>query len=211
LHKQTTNLKRPATSLSTNNTDNQIGLTKKQKLENLINQTDSIDLNEFSPIEKQDLNVELVNKIKQADTSITKPNPESTIQALGATNALPEGFFDDPELDCKARGVSRSENLEAEYEEFKKIMQTEEIKSDILIEKDDALRDVDRDLEEVDELINRWSKIEQLHIRREELIKNKKENEQVKMHTNEESDDDDVDEVELENVLNMEMRAKSRF
>lgn len=129
------------------------------------------------------------------------------------TTTLPEGFFDDPDLDAKARGISRTDNLEAEYEEFKRAMQTEEFKSDLIIEKDDVMRDVDRDIVEVDELISRWTKIEQLHQQREALKesnKAKKEEKQKSIQKMDEgdasSDDSDVD---LDSVMGLALRAKN--
>lgn len=184
----------------------ELNIGKKQKLENLINKIDTVDLN---------LSNEVTTEI-QTETTITKSSipdeeEEASIVDLAAPSALPEGFFDDPELDAKARGVSRAEKLDAEYEEFRKIIQTEEVKSDVLIEKDDVLRDVDRDLDEVEELITRWTKIENMHQKREELLaasKLRKENLKAKDQSSEdESDDSDID---LDNVLNLALRSKNR-
>lgn len=152
--------------------------TKKQKLDNVIKQTDSIDLNKTETI------------------------------VVG--ESLPEGFFDDPDLDAKVRGQSREANLEAEYEEFKKIIQNEEFKSDLLVEKDDKLRDFERDIEEVDDLIDRWNKIENLHIRRE-AIKQQQTTKAKNSQKEDEKDDEDEEEVDLENVLNLALRSKNRF
>lgn len=143
---------------------------------------------------------------------------------------LPEGFFDDPEQDARARGTTRAQHLDAEYEEFKKAMQSEEVKSDLIIEKDDLMRDVDRDLVEVDELITRWTRIEQLHQKREALkqqqqatttpdgqeaststattstttlIKKKGKNKQ------EENSSDEDEDVDLESVMGLALRAKN--
>ena len=180
---------------------------KKQKLENLINKTDSLDLNQALAA--------VVANTNQLDAEAKQESEKSNAVLNLTGTSLPEGFFDDPDLDAKARGFSRLENLEAEYEEFKKIIQNEEVKSDILIEKDDALRDVDRDIEEVDELINRWTKIENLHLRREELLKSRKQTEQNKIvvdkkEADEEAEDDDLD-IDLENVINLTLRSKNRF
>lgn len=133
---------------------------------------------------------------------------------------LPEGFFDDPDQDARARGTTRAQHLDAEYEEFKKAMQTEEVKSDQIIEKDDLMRDVDRDLVEVDELITRWTRIEKLHQKREalkaassggggqpgseEMSSGKK-----KKQKDNESDDDDDEDVDLESVMGLALRAKN--
>ena len=180
---------------------------KKQKLENLINKTDSLDLNQALAA--------VVANTNQLDAEAKQESEKSNAVLNLTGTSLPEGFFDDPDLDAKARGFSRLENLEAEYEEFKKIIQNEEVKSDILIEKDDALRDVDRDIEEVDELINRWTKIENLHLRREELLKSRKQTEKNKIvvdkkEADEEAEDDDLD-IDLENVINLTLRSKNRF
>jgi zinc finger protein 830 len=131
--------------------------------------------------------------------------------------ALPEGFFDDPDLDAKIRGQSREANLEAEYEEFKKIIQTEEFKSDIIVEQDDKLRDYDRDIQEVDVLIERWNKIESLHQRREaikqqqKLKKNNPDNMDVEEKQDDDGDDDDDEEIDIKDVMNMALRSKNMF
>jgi zinc finger protein 830 len=182
---------------------------KKQKLDDLVEKkSNDLHLKLEPPSIKMDISE---NNQSEATSSDSKEQSETSkinplLEAAPST-ALPEGFFDDPDMDDKVRGVSRADNLEAEYEEFKKIMQTEEHKSDKIVEQDDLLRDVDRDLEEVDELINRWSKIEDLHNRREALLKTNKrkmEEKQIKKEA-EESDSSDVD---LNEILNLEIRKK---
>ena len=171
----------------------------------------------------------LGSKVRDVDI-FTKPS-STTLSDVPAT--LPEGFFDDPDLDAQARGFDRVKNLEQEYEEFKKLMQNEEIKSDVIVEKDDYNRDVDRDLAEVDELISRWSKIEDLHKQREALLALKKAKEGSALNTMnteeaksekkniitdhrkskkkaEEDSDADDEEVDLNNVLNLDIRDKKR-
>ena len=183
-------------------------LAEFTKFKEEINNTSDESKPKMEKIEKKE---KIEPTIKQEVTEVIE-QAQSTPNVLG-TN-LPEGFFDDPDLDAKVRGVSRAENLEAEFEEFKKQIQTEELKSEVLIEKDDVLRDISRDLDEVDELINRWTKIEHLHQKREEMIRIK----QSKMETteaknsNEKSDEssDDSD-VDLDNVLNLTLRSKKRY
>lgn len=94
------------------------------------------------------------------------------------------------------------------------MIQTEEIKSDVIIEKDDVQRDANRDLEEVEELITRWTKIENLHQKREELLAacrikraTSKTTESIEDKNVESEEDSDVD---LDNVLNLAMRSKNR-
>ena len=150
-------------------------------------------------------------------TTTDNDNKSNHTITIGNTTSLPEGFFDDPDMDDKVRGVSREANLEAEFEEFKKIIQQEEFKSDVIVEQDDALRDVDRDLQEVDELIGRWNRIESLHQRREAILaasKLKKEAEQAASsgmdHSDAADDDDSDDDLELENILGLALRSKNR-
>ena len=179
---------------------------KKQKLDNLvISKKKHVEVIPASP-DKMDTS-ETAEQVNQSEKAELKVNP---LLETAASTALPEGFFDDPDMDDKVRGVSRTENLEAEYEEFKKIIQTEEYKSDQIVEKDDILRDVDRDLEEVDELIGRWSKIEDLHNKREAILAANKNKKQENKAKKEESESDESD-VDLESVLNIELRNKKRY
>lgn len=180
---------------------------KKQKLNDLVDKkSNDLHLKLEPPSIKMDISENNQSEPTSAEQSETsKVNP--LLEAAPST-ALPEGFFDDPDMDDKVRGVSRADNLEAEYEEFKKIMQTEEHKSDKIVEQDDLLRDVDRDLEEVDELINRWSKIEDLHNRREAILKANKRKMEEKQINNKEADESDSSDVDLNEILNLEIRKK---
>ncbi len=190
---------------------------KKQKLEGIVKSTNSIDLNKInSDFDAHYKNVQSAAPVQKEETSLdecqsaTNSNLKNSDVVLAMTGTtLPEGFFDDPEMDAKARGQSRAQNLEAEFEEFKKIIQSEDIKSEIIIEQDDDRSNVDRNIEEVDEMINRWNKIEDLHNRREELKKLKtQEVVEQKMEEDDESDDEDVD---LDNFLSFNLRSKNRF
>jgi zinc finger protein 830 len=188
-------------------------VVKKQKLDNLVDKKSNISQSksEPSPV-KMDTTENKESTPALTANVLTEQNEASNIPLnplleAAPSTALPEGFFDDPDMDDKVRGVSRADNLEAEYEEFKKIMQSEEHKSDKIVEQDDLLRDVDRDLEEVDELINRWSKIEDLHNKREALLaNNKKKLDENKMREN--AEDSDSSDVDLNEILNLEIRKK---
>lgn len=207
--------KRPKETPDVDNTSN-----KKQKVEGLVKGTNSIDLNKINsdfdahyktPEPKTEASANQgTENTPQTAVEESKAQVSDAVLAL-AGSALPEGFFDDPEMDAKARGQSRAENLEAEFEEFKRVIQSEDVKSEIIIERDDDRTNVDRNIEEVDEMIHRWNKIEDLHNRREELKKlriNKQEAVEQKMEADEESSDEEID---LDNVLNFNLRSKNRF
>jgi hypothetical protein len=135
MNQQTSGLKRSNSESSSVSVNSELLLhNKKQKIDQLIKNTDSIDLNE-----QQSNNNNKTQKSAAETTAAaaSKVNESSNVantaeqQALSAAptvvgSALPEGFFDDPDLDAQIRGQSREANLEAEYEEFKKIIQTEE-------------------------------------------------------------------------------------
>lgn len=165
---------------------------KRKKMENLVNAADSIDLNK-----------------KQSEEE--EKNGGEKMDTTTSSSALPAGFFDDPNEDARVRGTStRSQTLEAEYEEFKKAMQTEEFRSDLIVERDDTLRDVDRDIVEADELIERWTRIEQLHQKREALKASTAESKAAKNGTDKNGDDDEDDEdVDLDSAMGLALRAKN--
>lgn len=152
-----------------------------------------------------------IDKARSAGSAVSSLNSASTTEVATAAG-LPEGFFDDPDLDAKVRGVDKAKSLDAEYEEFKKLMQTEEAKSDQIVERDDVNRDIDRELAEVDELIHRWSKIEDMHKKREELLQLKKKTKEVKSSVEEDKDSesDSEGDQDLENMLNLDIRVKKR-
>jgi hypothetical protein len=98
-------------------------------------------------------------------------------------------------------------------------MQVEELKQDAMNEYDDDVRDIDRELEEVDHLIHKWSKIENLHERKAKLIKVKKSNMTevnilvntvVDENKDNNDDDDNDDEIGLDQVVNLKLRSKNR-
>jgi zinc finger protein 830 len=211
-------LKRASTSNVASNDENQDTRSKKQKTDEVFKRPDTI-------IESRSNGSSLASKVK--DVEIVKAESSDT---PAVASSLPEGFFDDPDLDAKVRGVDRAKNLDQEYEEFKKLMQTEEQISDNIVEKDDTNRDFERDLAEVDELIVRWSKVEDLHKKREALLELQKKKAEGAEWLNvehsengsssksngsshnrkaqEESDSDE--EVDLSNVLSLDIRDKKR-
>ncbi|CAF0711377.1 unnamed protein product [Brachionus calyciflorus] len=164
---------------------------KKQKIEN-----GSIEEN------KKDFDLESNNNniVKQTDDK--KQN--------NIIGHLPEGFFDDRELDAQVRGVKKEQNLNDQYEEFKRLIQIEELKADVNYLNEDKIRDVDRDLEEVEVLITRWKNIENLHIKRDEILKAKKIIKDLRKTESQSNSDSDGSDVDLDNVLNISLRTKKR-
>ncbi|XP_075068862.1 zinc finger protein 830 [Mixophyes fleayi] len=84
--------------------------------------------------------------------------------------ALPEGFFDDPEVDAKVRKVDApKDQLDKEWEEFQKeIRQVNTVSEAIVAEEDEEGR-LDRQIDEIDEQIECYRRIEHLRNRKDDL------------------------------------------
>lgn len=82
---------------------------------------------------------------------------------------LPEGFFDDPQKDAKARNVVYVDPVEAEWERFQREMQTAEAESELILDEDQQEATVGRQFEEVDEQIRNLSRVVSMEKRKQEL------------------------------------------
>ncbi|XP_063778816.1 zinc finger protein 830 isoform X2 [Pseudophryne corroboree] len=66
--------------------------------------------------------------------------------------ALPEGFFDDPEVDAKVRKVDApKDQLDKEWEEFQKEMRQANTVSEAIVAEEDEEGRLDRQIDEIDE------------------------------------------------------------
>ncbi|XP_067138252.1 zinc finger protein 830 [Centruroides vittatus] len=120
------------------------------------------------------------------------------------SNELPEGFFDNPILDAKVRKVEYKDPMEEEWEKFKKIMAEESSLSQAIIEEDMQESNVEREITEIDEQIHRWSRVEALQERKEELMKSKSGEEEER-----EEEEGSADDGEFEEFL--DWRAKRLY
>ena len=105
-------------------------------------------------------------KEKVSDKIKSLPTKEKVIESHDDTSAaddeesgqIPEGFFDDPKLDAKARQVQYVNVEEEEWQKFQKeIADAENDAQDILIEdRNEATND--RQIEEIDEQMRQWKR-----------------------------------------------------
>jgi len=148
----------------------------------------------------------------RSSITITKSQSLSSPVSSGTTNvesssALPEGFFDDPHMDARVRKVEYVDKMEVEWDNFTKIMKQESNVSEKMEMIDDKERNVDREIKETTDLITRWKKIEDMHVKKEEhlskILQNgkRKQEQQVKNTETMDSDNDDGDDEELEKEL----------
>lgn len=72
--------------------------------------------------------------------------------------ALPEGFFDDPVKDAKARNLEYKDPIEEEWEKFQKEIKAAADFSNAIIAEDQEESTAERQIGEIDEQIRNWSR-----------------------------------------------------
>lgn len=107
------------------------------------------------------------NTAETVDTSTSLPatQPEKEEKVKTPTNnveTLPEGFFDDPVLDAKARNIEYKDPVEEEWERFQKTIAEETNVSKTIIEEDLEVSTLERDIEQIDEQIQQWERVKNL-------------------------------------------------
>ncbi|XP_063156398.1 zinc finger protein 830 [Candoia aspera] len=124
--------------------------------------------------------------------------------------ALPEGFFDDPEVDAKVRKVDTpKDQMNKEWEEFQKAMRQISTISEAIVAEEDEEGRLDRQIGEIDEQIECFRRVEQLRDR-QEIMKDKLK-EAMSQRATQTEDGDDIgsdDEGELQDLLSQDWRAK---
>uniref|UniRef100_A0A8C2UDT5 Zinc finger protein 830 n=1 Tax=Coturnix japonica TaxID=93934 RepID=A0A8C2UDT5_COTJA len=129
--------------------------------------------------------------------SIQKPETQEKIveQKENTAEALPEGFFDDPEVD--------------EWDEFQKAMRQVNTISEAIVAEEDEEGRLDRQIGEIDEQIEFYRCVELLR-NRQDLIKEKCK-EAMRLRATQEKEDEDIgseDEEELQDLLSQDWRVK---
>lgn len=79
-------------------------------------------------------------------------------EKMQVDEALPEGFFDDPVKDAKARHLEYKDPVEEEWDKFQKEIKEAEVKSSNLINEEHEEATVERQIDEIDEQIRNWSR-----------------------------------------------------
>jgi len=122
--------------------------------------------------------------------------PEETAVSKDMAEKLPEGFFDDPKTDAKVREVEYKDKMEEEWALFQKTVKEEAKISEAIVEEEDDNAVIERNLDEVDEQMHHWSKVNELEKKKEEIMSKKMDNKEC-----DSDDDSDVDEQEFEEFL----------
>ncbi|XP_071161402.1 zinc finger protein 830-like [Mytilus edulis] len=129
-----------------------------------------------------------------------KPEVEDEPKEKVMADVLPEGFFDNPKQDAKVRKVEYRDKMEDEWEMFQKAMKEENHVSEAIVEEEDEQINVDRNIEEIDDQINRWKEVNDLTIKKEEM---------PHKSDNKSSDSDNDSDIDLDNMEDLlDWRAK---
>lgn len=140
--------------------------------------------------------------------SILKPDVQekSAEKKENTTEALPEGFFDDPIRDAKVRNVDApKDQMDKEWEEFQKEIRQVNTKSEAIVAEEDEEGRLERQIDEIDEQIECYKRVELLRDKRD-VMKTKPlplKEEQMEIDGNVEEDEE-----ELLGLLSRDWRAK---
>ncbi|KAL5008104.1 hypothetical protein ScPMuIL_013685 [Solemya velum] len=131
--------------------------------------------------------------------------PETKSQTI--SDALPEGFFDDPKKDAKVRKVEYRDKMDDEWELFQRAMKEETHVSEAIMAEEDEQVTVDRNIDEIDDQIQRWKEINDLQVKKDKIMENKPE----KSEKDSLDSDEDLDENELEEFLNWRSKKSCKL
>ncbi|TNN64915.1 Zinc finger protein 830 [Liparis tanakae] len=137
-----------------------------------------------------------------------EPSPEEKKE--NTAEALPEGFFDDPVRDAKVRKVDApKDHMDKEWDEFQKEIRQVNTKSEAIVAEDDEEGRLERQIDEIDEQIECYRRVEVLRdkrdVARSKAMPEEEEEEGMEVDG---SDEEEEDEEELLGLLSRDWRAK---
>lgn len=87
------------------------------------------------------------------------------------SEALPDGFFDDPKKDAKAHNREFKDPVEEEWERFQKEIKEATDQATDMINEEQEEATVERQIEDIDEQLRIWTKILEIEKKTEEVVK----------------------------------------
>ncbi|KAG5882930.1 hypothetical protein JTB14_012657 [Gonioctena quinquepunctata] len=118
-------------------------------------------------------------------------NPEER-EAPETKDTLPEGFFDDPKLDAKARNQEYKDPIEEEWDKFVRAIKEADNESNAIIADDQDEATTERQIDEIDEQMKKLNWVLDLEKKKEEMVLH---NDSKNVNRNEE-DDDNIEEFD---------------
>jgi zinc finger protein 830 len=83
---------------------------------------------------------------------------QQTEEKMDVDSAIPEGFFDDPVKDAKARNLEYKNPDEEEWAKFQKEIKDADVESKNIINEDFEEATAERQIDEIDEQMRNWSR-----------------------------------------------------
>ncbi|VDP10117.1 unnamed protein product [Soboliphyme baturini] len=128
------------------------------------------------------------------DDSIASKSQRTETENIEEMRQIPENFFDDPVLDSKVRNVPIQDTLDKEWALFRKEIQLEKLNAEVVADEQDDEFTFERHLEEIDEEIRGWSKVNDLEKKLEITKHVKVKKEELEYESCEESLEDELPE-----------------
>ena len=109
--------------------------------------------------------------ISKPSTIFEKVSENNDAKKSNNESSLPAGFFDDPEVDAKMRGVETpADKMDREWESFQKELQHETGQSEQLIDEEQETGHIDREIDEIDEQMQYYNLIDKLCDKKDEVV-----------------------------------------
>ncbi|KAK9878935.1 hypothetical protein WA026_003757 [Henosepilachna vigintioctopunctata] len=118
------------------------------------------------------------------------PKKESIQMQEDPSESLPEGFFDDPKLDAKARNLEYKDPIQEEWERFQKEIRDAEGESAAIIAEDQDEATNERQIDEIDEQMKNLSKVLDLEKKKVAVKSVILDNSSSRMEEDEDTDED---------------------
>lgn len=152
------------------------------------------------------------NSTSYTVVAVTETNNSKVLETQEEQNTskqndetLPEGFFDDPKLDAKARNLEYKDPVEEEWEKFQKEIKEADYESSAIIADDQEEATTERQIHEIDEQIRNWSRVLDLERKKVEIISATKAT-QMEVQAYDSSNEEDLEFDEF-----LDWRAKKSF
>lgn len=140
-----------------------------------------------------------------AGSSVNVSEVEKEASSKLNGDQLPEGFFDDPKLDAKARHLEYKDPVEEEWEKFQKEIREADSESSAIIADDQEEATNERQMHEIEEQMKNWSRVLNLEKKKVEIIPTAKErDEELNEHDSSSEENLEFDEF-------LDWRAKESF
>ncbi|CAG0895753.1 unnamed protein product [Darwinula stevensoni] len=165
------------------------------------------DLGHHKALGREDEGGEKMEVSRASSVSLPPHSPplaseKPKLEEPGPSSSIPEGFFDDPVQDAKARKVEYKDPMDEEWARFQRLIKEETVVSSQLMEVEDEEVAADRDLEEIDTQLSNWQRVAELEKKKDKLVEKKVQQESRQDDADESGDD------ELEDLDRLDWRRK---